>query len=99
MRRKSITFRHGYPLWHLIDIIEYIARQEGWTLRYVKGNLDRGLDRLAKANSTLMPDVAFTAERENLYPFTKSRYCLPGFRSMRERAAEFNPFSTSTANE
>ncbi len=68
---KVFTSDSGYPSGIFIDIIEYIARQEGWTLRYVKGTWTEGLDRLAKGEIDLMPDVAYTAEREKIYSFHK----------------------------
>lgn len=61
----------GTPKGIFIDIIDYIAREEGWRLRYVPGTWTEGLDRLAKGQLDLMPDVAITAERETLYAFHK----------------------------
>ncbi len=52
-----------------IDIIQDIARQEGWELVYRPGTWAEGLDRLAWGDIDLMPDVAYTAERAETYDF------------------------------
>ncbi len=68
---KIFTSRSGEPAGIFIDIIEHIAKQEGWELRYVDGTWAEGLDRLAKGEIDLMPDVAYTAEREKRFSFHK----------------------------
>lgn len=52
-----------------IDIIEAIAESENWKIDYVPGTWSEGLDRLASGQIDLMPDVARTHEREQLYRF------------------------------
>lgn len=59
----------GKPEGLFVDLIEAIAAEEHWTLEYVRGTWAEGLDRLAKSEIDLMPDVAFSAEREQLYAF------------------------------
>lgn len=59
------------PAGIFIDIIEYIAAAEGWKLEYVSGTWAEGLDRLEREEIDLMPDVAFTAEREKKFSFHK----------------------------
>jgi hypothetical protein len=54
-----------------IDIIEHIAQKEGWRLEYVSGSWAQGLDRLEQGDIDLMPDVAYTSERERNYSFHK----------------------------
>jgi hypothetical protein len=61
----------GKPSGIFIDIIEYIAKEEGWQLQYVKGTWAEGLNRLETGKIDLMPDVAFTAERERIFSFHK----------------------------
>lgn len=61
----------GQPEGIFVDIIEAIAAQEGWTLEYVPGSWQEGLDRLAAGRIDLMPDVAYTAERARLYAFNR----------------------------
>lgn len=68
---KVFTTKSGKPAGIFIDIIEHIADSEGWKLRYVSGTWAEGLDRLAKGEIDLMPDVAYTSEREKLFAFHK----------------------------
>jgi len=68
---KVFTSEAGKPSGIFIEIIEQIAKAEGWNLRYVPGTWAEGLDRLAKGEIDLMPDVAYTADREKLYSFHK----------------------------
>ncbi|MFH1153332.1 MAG: ATP-binding protein [Pseudomonadota bacterium] len=66
---KIFTQESGTPSGIFIDIIEAIASQEGWTLRYVPGTWSQGLSRLARAEIDLMPDVALTPAREKEFTF------------------------------
>ena len=68
---KVFTSESGKPAGIFIDIIEHIAKSEGWNLRYVSGTWEEGLDRLAKGEIDLMPDVAYTADREKIFSFHK----------------------------
>ncbi|MDD4357537.1 MAG: transporter substrate-binding domain-containing protein [Smithellaceae bacterium] len=68
---KVFTSESGKPSGIFIDIIEYIAKQEDWDLEYVSGTWGEGLDRLARGDIDLMPDVALTAERDKKYSFHK----------------------------
>jgi len=68
---KIFTAESGQPAGIFIDIIEYIAKKEGWTLRYVTGTWSQQLARLEKGEIDLMPDVAFTTAREKIYAFHK----------------------------
>ena len=51
------------------DMIEAVARAEGWQLQYVPGTFQEGLERLRRGAIDLMVDVARTPEREPLYAF------------------------------
>ena len=66
---KVFTSESGKPSGIFIDVIEHIAQIEGWNLRYVPGTWAEGLDRLAKGEIDLMPDVAYTTDREKMYSF------------------------------
>ena len=59
----------GKPQGIFVDLIEAIAAKEHWTLEYVPGTWAEGLDRVATGEIDLMPDVAFTSERGELYAF------------------------------
>jgi hypothetical protein len=66
---KIFVDESGRPSGIFVDIIEHIAQNEGWRLRYVFGTWEEGLDRLAGGEIDLMPDVALTSAREALYAF------------------------------
>jgi signal transduction histidine kinase len=68
---KIFASESGKPSGIFIDVIEEIAKREGWNLEYVSGTWVEGLDRLARGEIDLMPDVAYTAEREKIYSFHK----------------------------
>ncbi len=52
-----------------IDIIEEIAEQERWSLKYVPGTWAQGLARLKAGEIDLMPDVAYTKQRAETFAF------------------------------
>lgn len=52
-----------------IDILTTIAEEEGWKLQYVPGNWTAGLKGLQEGRIDLMPDVAYTAERDRIYDY------------------------------
>ena len=59
----------GTPQGVFVDILEDIATREGWSLRYVPGTWNEGLERLERGDLDLMPDVARTAAREQRFAF------------------------------
>ncbi len=52
-----------------VEILEYMADREGWEIIYVAGTWREGLERLRNNEIDLMPDVAFTPEREDEFSF------------------------------
>ncbi|MBP7828985.1 MAG: transporter substrate-binding domain-containing protein [Kiritimatiellae bacterium] len=52
-------------------LLEYIARDQGWTLEYRKGTWQECLDRLERGEIDLMPDVALTPERQRKFDFAE----------------------------
>ncbi|MCC6526025.1 MAG: transporter substrate-binding domain-containing protein [Polyangiaceae bacterium] len=66
---KVGTGADGRPEGIFVDIIQAIAASEDWTLTWVPGTWQEGLERLLRGEIDLMPDVAFTAERDRLYAF------------------------------
>lgn len=80
---KIFTSESGSPAGIFIDIIEHIAEKEGWNLQYISGTWGEGLDRLAKGELDLMPDVAYNTAVKKYAPFTKLLLCPPGMRYMR----------------
>jgi len=53
------------------DLIESIAQKENWKIKYIWGTWSEGLKRLKNREIDIMPDVAFTEERNRLYNFSK----------------------------
>ncbi len=68
---KVFISESGKPAGIFIDLIEHIAKTEGWQIRYVPGTWGEGLDRLEKSEIDLMPDVAYTADRRKIIAFHK----------------------------
>jgi signal transduction histidine kinase len=54
-----------------IDIIEHIAKIEGWKLIYIEGNWDDGLRRLLNDSIDIMPDMGYSDPRSLLFDFNK----------------------------
>lgn len=52
-----------------IDVLEAVARKNDWDITYVPGTWAEGLERLKNGHIDLMPDVAYTPERAQLYAF------------------------------
>ena len=67
--QKFFTSASGQPSGIFIDIIDHIAKKEGWEITYVPGTWGEGLDRLKKGEIDLMPDVAYTADRGEIFSF------------------------------
>ena len=66
---KVYTRADGRPAGLFIELLEEIARLEGWRLQYVPCRWSECLEKLELARLDLMPDVAFTAERSQRYDF------------------------------
>ncbi|SDI09334.1 PAS domain-containing protein [Propionivibrio dicarboxylicus] len=52
-----------------VDVLDYIAEQEGWGLEYVYGTWAENLQRLADGEIDLVTTVAYSAERAKAYDF------------------------------
>ncbi|HPF17344.1 MAG TPA: ATP-binding protein [Thermotogota bacterium] len=53
-----------------VEIMDAIAAQEGWTVEYVAGSWEECLHRLENGQIDVMPDVAFTEKRDELFLFS-----------------------------
>ncbi len=72
---KIFMTEDGVPAGFWVDILDHIAAQEGWTLEYIQGSWDECLFWLEQGKIDIMPDVAFTEKRDELYLFSdKSVY-------------------------
>lgn len=66
---KVFTDASGQPAGIFVDVIEHVAKKQGWQIRYVTGTWAEGLDRLLAGQIDLMPDVAPSPEREKIYSY------------------------------
>jgi len=66
---KVALSESGHPEGIFVDIIEAIAKEEGWSIEYVTGTWAEGLNRLERGEIDLMPDVAYSSLREEIYSF------------------------------
>ncbi len=57
------------PTGMFMDILRYIATQEGWDLRLVEGSWQQNLARLESGEIDLLPAIAMTGERTKRYQF------------------------------
>lgn len=53
----------------LVDLLKEIARQENWRLRFVTCEWETCLQSLSAGRIDLMPDVAYTGERDQRFDF------------------------------
>ena len=51
------------------EILNHIAGREGWEIRYVQGNWSQCLERLETGDIDIMPDVAYSKERNQKFAF------------------------------
>ena len=51
------------------ELLEEVARREGWELTYVPGSLAEGLRRLETGDLDLLPTVAYSPERAERFAF------------------------------
>lgn len=66
---KILRGENGQPSGILGDLLQEIARREGWTLRTVNCEWQACLDGLQAGTIDLMPDVAYTDERAATFDF------------------------------
>ena len=53
-----------------IDLLEYVAREEGWTLEYVEGSWDECLRRLQQGEIDLLVAIGYSDDRSRRFDFT-----------------------------
>lgn len=59
----------GEPAGIFVDLLKEIAVQEDWQLVWVPGTWEEGLQGLRKGRIDLMPDVAYSTERDASFDF------------------------------
>jgi len=53
-----------------VDVLEHVAQQERWTLQYVEGAWDQGLERLRRGDIDLLLAIGYSAERGRQFEFS-----------------------------
>ena len=53
------------------DVLEHIAQREGWTIRYLTGSFQQGLERLKTGEIDLLCTIAYLEERDKWFDFTE----------------------------
>ncbi len=66
---KVFIDENGNPSGIFVDLLDEIARQEKWNLEYVPCEWSECLESLEEHRIDLMPDVAYSRERDELYDF------------------------------
>ncbi|WP_374565092.1 response regulator [Ideonella sp.] len=66
---KVFTGPDGRPAGLFVELLDAMARAEGWQLRYVACEWASCLDMLGRGELDLMPDVAYTEERSRRFDF------------------------------
>jgi len=66
---KIFMDENGHASGFLIDLLDEIAAREGWTLAYVPCEWSACLAALEGGRIDLMPDVAYSPERDQKYDF------------------------------
>ncbi len=66
---KIFTDAKGVPAGILIDLLKAVADREGWQLVYVPCEWEGCLKKLEAGSIDLMPDVAYSAERDLRFDF------------------------------
>ena len=66
---KIFADDEGRPTGILVELLQEVARLEGWTLRFETCNWTDCLDALQAGRIDLMPDVAYAADRDEQFDF------------------------------
>ncbi|HPI78849.1 MAG TPA: transporter substrate-binding domain-containing protein, partial [bacterium] len=68
---KVFTGEDGKPAGFFVELVEEIAKREGWTIRFERCEWADCLKRLEDGSIDLMPDVAYSIERDERFDFHK----------------------------
>ena len=68
---KIYTDEQGNATGFWPNITNYIASKEGWKIEWVHGTWTQCLERLKNNEIDMMPDVAYSEERDKLYDFSQ----------------------------
>ena len=70
LKPTLFTDDQGKPAGFFVDLITDIAAQKDWNVIWVPGSLSESWGRLTSGEIDLLPGVATTPDRENLYDFS-----------------------------
>ncbi|MDA3936426.1 MAG: transporter substrate-binding domain-containing protein, partial [Actinomycetota bacterium] len=98
----TATDDSGQPAGVFVDLLEQVAEEEDWTLVWVSGTWDEGLRALEEGRIDVMPDVAYSTERDALFDFHKTPvidswscvYAAPG--TTADRVSQLNGLRVAT---
>ncbi|MBN1160842.1 MAG: transporter substrate-binding domain-containing protein [Dehalococcoidales bacterium] len=68
---KIFTDDNGNPAGFWPDLVRYIAQKEGWEIEWVHGTWTECMERLERNEIDMMPDVAYTEERDENFDFSQ----------------------------
>ncbi len=68
---KVFTGEDGKPAGFFVDLVEEIGKREGWTIKYEHCEWADCLRRVEDGRIDLMPDVAYSIERDERFDFHK----------------------------
>lgn len=63
--------RKGKPRGIFVDVIENVAKKEGWKIVYMEGTWDEGLKRLENGEIDFMPDIAVSDKRKTRFDYNR----------------------------
>lgn len=66
---KVFTDGTGQAAGIFMDVLRAVAAEEGWTLVYVRGEWAQDLSALESGEIDIMPDVAYSEERDAVFDF------------------------------
>ncbi len=64
-----VFYENGKPDGFFVELLEYIAKEEGWNLKYIHGSFPDLIEKLKKGEIDILPDVAYTPQRERYISF------------------------------
>ncbi|MFO7802148.1 MAG: sigma 54-interacting transcriptional regulator [Desulfovermiculus sp.] len=56
------------------QVLEHIAKQENWQLKYIQGSWLESLSRLENASIDILPAIAYSQERAERFDFTRETF-------------------------
>lgn len=70
LKPSLYTDEQGKPTGFFVDLIDDLAKKEGWNVIWISGTISESWDRLAQGEIDLIPAVTVTPERLRSFDFT-----------------------------